>query len=315
MNYRSQLEQYSLGEEAKSRICAALSEETEHKKAVRMTPMVKRLLAVGTACALVLAVGLPIGLTQSGKGLENLISVNAPFGGGALGTSVEGSGNAPQLFSPYICAYTFERNEYPKAAVEATLYFGANEQMFRMYWEQHEGIGRKEIVSGTFFAGVYRYNLMLTEEERAQSYAAENESFLRKIAQASEAPEGVCQSGICVYDKFSVSELEEFPFEDYCVELVGLEAKEDAEGFDSDVICGDAAYNAYYDYAKSMNVTIPEELFCEPETDRRIDFFYCGCLKFSDGTDELLFQMYNDGPPCFFYSLEGDSVRLSKTKI
>lgn len=314
MNYRSQVEQNSLGEEAKSRICAALSEETERKKAVRLTPMGKRLLAVGTACALVLAVALPIGLTQLGKGTENLISVNAPFGGGAFGTFEE-ENNATEQFSPYVCAYTFERKEYPKTAVKATLSFGADEQMFRMYWEQQKNAGRGEIVNGTFFAGVYRYGLMLTAEERAQSYTARNEIFLRKIAQASEAPVGVCQNGICVYDRFSVSKPEEFPFEDYRVELVGLEAKEDKEDFDPDVICGDAAYKAYYDYAKSMSVTIPAELFCEPETDRRIDFFFCGYLKFSDGTDELLFQMYNDGPPCFFYSLEGDSVRLSKTKI
>ncbi len=312
MNYRSQVEQYSLDEEAKKRICAALSEATD-KKTVRWSPMGKRLLAVGTACALVLAVALPIGLTQFGKPSESLISANAPFGGGAFGTSA-GDSSAPEEVSPYHCAYTFERNEYPKADVEATFCFGANEQMFRLYWEQRNA-GRGEIVSGTFFAGVYRYGLMLTAEERAQGSTARNEIFLRKIAQASEAPVGVFQNGVCVYDRFSVSELEEFPFESYRVELVGLEDKEGKEDFDPDVICGTAPYKAYYDYAKSMYVTIPAELFGEPETDRRIDFFFCGYLKFSDGTDELLFQMSNDAPPCFFYSAEGENVRLSNTTI
>lgn len=315
MNYRSRIERIALSEDAKRRICAALIEASD-KRPVHLAPTWKRLIAFGAACALILAVALPVGLTQFGGDPINPIHTNAPFGGGALGSSAEGDSGEPQEFSPYSCAYTFERNEYPKSAVEATLYFGEDEQMLRMYWKQQEGAGRRKIVKGTFFAGVYNSGLMLTAEEHAQNFTAQNENFRRKIAQAAEAPVGVCQGGICVYHRFSASDLEEFPFEDYRVELVGLEAGKGAgENFGHDVICGDAAYKAYYDYAKSMDVTVPAELFCESETDRRIDFFFCGYLKFSDGTDELLFQMYNDGPPCFFYSVEGDNVRLSKTKI
>ncbi len=80
MNYRSQVEEFSLGEDAKSRIVAAVgqrAEEAERKRAARPSSAGKRLLAAGLSLALVCAVAAPIAVYASKQKPENWVEIDA----------------------------------------------------------------------------------------------------------------------------------------------------------------------------------------------------------------------------------------------
>lgn len=288
MNYKQYMENSSLTEEAKERILSRLEEAGRKTEQKRLSPAWKGAIAVGATLALA-CVAIPVGLSLSAKDRAvsgDLISGNSimsdlGFGGGALGREEGTESSAPQIFSPLYCGYLFQTDVYEKSEVKATLLFGIDEEQFSCLAEQEFG-RRGEMVEFSLVVGVYNYDVR------------GNDSF-------DGATEGDYADGAQIYYAETVSDYSKLDLAEYAVDL---ETKETGEG----IVCGNKTY--YVSYSKQLEVSVPEELFAG--TSGRIDFFFYNYIKYADGTEGFYAHSYNEGPPCFFYRVEGDRVRLSQ---
>lgn len=279
MKYRERVESISLSEAAKKRLLARMEGALREENRIRF-PAWKGALAAGATLALACAVAIPVWLSLSGEretgGVQDMIGA---FGGGALGNNMVSEGD-PQAFTPLYCGYLFAGDVFEKSEVKATLLFGVDEAEFSAAAERDLS-EHGEMVEFSLVAGVYNYELRGNDEFYG-------------------AAVGGYESGAQIYYAETVTDLSEI---DLSVFAVDLEAKET----DERPVCGNTAYSV--SYAHRQEVTVPAELFAGEKG--RVDFFFYGYIKYADGTEVFYPHAYNEGPPCFFYTAEGDKVRLS----